>query len=103
MHVICINVKKAIEICNLAIANLPEIDAKGHYHARSYYYREIGDHQKALADLQMAKNIEIKYQWASRWIEWVRQLRWVNPLLLVFLPLWLWSDRGFSHGRAVVP
>ena len=95
--------KKAIEVCSMAVSNLPTSSARHQYCFRASLYCEVGDHQKEFNDYRMARSIERHEFWSDKLSEWEYQLRWFDRLLLVFLPLWLWFGRRFGHGSALVP
>lgn len=88
--------KKAIEVCNLAIANLPIQDARTHYRLRAWTYGKLGLHQKEIEDNRMAQELDSKFEWADRWSILAWQMARFGWLLLMLTPFCVWISRRAS-------
>lgn len=92
---------KAIEVCNMAIANLPAEKARSLYRFRGWLYGKHGEQQKEISDYQDAKQLDSNFQWLDRWRELQWQLRWNVWLILVLIPLSFWISKRVTPASAL--
>jgi tetratricopeptide (TPR) repeat protein len=94
--------QKALEICDMAIANSSPSDARRHYHCRAWIYGKMGEQLKESHDYKVAQSLDSNLQWADRVNMLDYQLRWIEWLALTSMPLGLWICRRLNSTPALV-
>jgi tetratricopeptide (TPR) repeat protein len=82
--------QKVIEICSLAISNLPLSSASGFYHGRAWAYGKLGQYDQEKEDYRVSKELQSKFALADQIETFAGELEPIGWLLLLFSPFGFW-------------